>query len=139
MTPEVRVGKTANMVIFLGILYAVLSLVAVCTTAEPAPRWYNVVTLAVAMGVIGLGYGIRYGRPGCLYMAIGVFAGLMGYFGYVGVADGTLRPAIRFLLGGWAVFMLCRALPAMHVLQHTHSQPLQTSRFGEFFLHRKAR
>jgi hypothetical protein len=138
MTPEVRVGKTANMVIFLGILYAVLSLLAVCTTAEPAPRWYDVVTLTVAMGIVGLGYGIRYGRPGCLYMAIGVFAGLMGYFGYVGVAHGTWRPAIRFLLSGWAVLVLCRALPAMHVLQQTHSQPLQTSRFGEFFLRRKA-
>jgi hypothetical protein len=127
------------MVIFLGILYVVLSLVALCTTAEPASRWYNVVTLTVAMGVIGLGYGIRYGRPGCLYVAIGVFAGLMGYFGYVGVATGTWRPAIRFLLSGWAVWGLCRALPAMQVLQHTHTRPLQTSRFGEFFLRRKAR
>jgi hypothetical protein len=139
MTPEVRVGKTANMVIFLGILSAVLSLVALGTTAAPALRWYDVAPLIVAIGIIGLGYGIRYGRSACLYMAIGVFAGLMGYFGYAGVAHGTLRLATRFLLSGWAVFVLCRALPAMHVLQHTHAQPLQTSRFGAFFLRRNAR
>ena len=139
MPPEVRVGQTANVVIFLGILYTLTSVVAVFGKAAPAQRWHDVVTLMVAVGVIGLGYGIRYGRVGCLYTATALFAGLTGYFLYVGVAHATLRPVMRFLLSGWAVFLLCRAIPAMSVLQQTHTKPLQTSRFGEFFLRRRAR
>jgi ABC-type branched-subunit amino acid transport system permease subunit len=139
MAPEMRVGRTANVVISLGILYTLTSVVAVFGEAIPAQRWYDVVTLMVAMGVIGLGYGIRYGRVGCLYTATGLFAGLTGYFLYVGVVDATWRPVMRFLLSGWAVFLLCRTIPAMSVLQQTHAKPLRTSRFGDFFLRRRAR
>jgi hypothetical protein len=97
------------------------------------------VTLIVAVGVIGLGYGIRYGSLACLYIATVLFAGLSGYFGYISVAHGALRPLVRSLLSAWAVFLLCRALPAMWVLKQTHAKPLQTSRFGEFFLRRKVK
>ena len=138
MTPAGRVGKTANVVIFLGILYAVMSLVAVFREAGTAQQWYGVVAMAVAVGLVGLGYGVRYGSLGCLYVAIGVFAGLTGYFFAVGVSHGTLRSVVRFLLSGWAVFLLCRALPAMYVLKQTQTKPLQTSRFGELFLRRRA-
>jgi hypothetical protein len=139
MIPAARVGKTANVVIFLGILYAVMSLVAAFARAEPAQGWYDMVPLIVAVGVIGLGYGIRYGSLACLYIATALFAGLTGYFCYISVVEGTLRPVVRSLLSGWAVFLLCRALPAMFVLKQTHSKPLHTSRFGEFFLRRKVR
>jgi hypothetical protein len=138
MTPAERVGKTANVVIFLGILYAVMSLVAVFREAGTAQQWYSVAAVAVAVGLVGLGYGIRYGSLGCLYVAIGVCAGLTGYFFAIGVSHGTLRSVVRFLFSGWAVFLLCRALPAMYVLQQTQTKPLQTSRFGELFLRRRA-
>lgn len=138
MTPAERVGKTANVVIFLGILYAVMSLVVVFREAGTAPQWSSVVAVAVAVGLVGLGYGVRYGSLGCLYVAIGLFVGLMGYFFAVGVSHGTLRSVVRFLLSGWAVFLLCRALPAMYVLKQTQTKPLPTSRFGELFLRRRA-
>jgi hypothetical protein len=138
MTPAARVGKTANVVIFLGILYAVMSLVAVFREAGTPQHWYSVVAMAVAVGVVGLGYGIRSGSLGCLYVATGLFVGLTGYFFAVGVSHGALRSVVRFLLSGWAVLLLCRALPAMYVLKQTRTKPLQTSRFGEFFLRRKA-
>jgi hypothetical protein len=139
ISPEARVGKTANVVIFLGILSAVMALLGLVSEAEPAQRWATGMTLGVAVGIIGLGYGIRAGSLRCLYIATGVFAGLTGYLFYMGVSHGTLRPLLRLLLSGWAVFLLCRALPAMQVLKQTQSKPLQTSRFGEFFLRHKAK
>jgi hypothetical protein len=138
MTPAARVGQTANVVIFLGILYAVMSLVAVFRGAGMALQWYSIVAIAAAVGVVGLGYGIRSGSLSCLYVATGVFIGLTGYCFAVGVSHGTWRSFVRFLLSSWAVLLLCRALPAMYVLKQTRTKPLQTSRFGEFFLRRKA-
>jgi hypothetical protein len=126
------------VVIFLGILYSVISLVAVLREAGTAQQWYSIVALAVALSVVGLGYGIRSGSAGCLYVATGVFVGLTGYFFAAGVSHGTLRSVVRLLLSGWSVVLLCRAVPAMYVLKQTRTKPLQTSRFGEFFLRRKA-
>jgi RsiW-degrading membrane proteinase PrsW (M82 family) len=126
------------VVIFLGILYVVISLVAVWREAGTAQQWYSVVAMAVALGVVGLGYGIRSGSSGCLYVATGLFVGLAGYFFAAGVLHGAWRAAVRFLLSGWSVVLLCRAVPAMHVLKQTRTKPLQTSRFGELFLRRKA-
>ena len=137
VTPAARVGKTANVVIFLGILYTMLALVAVLHIHETTQAWYDVVVLMVAMGIIGLGYGIRYGNPGCLYAATGLFTVLTSYFFYAAVSYRALRPMIRFLLSAWAVYMLCRSIPAMHFLKQTHSTPLQTSRYGAFFLRRR--
>jgi hypothetical protein len=126
------------VVIFLGILYSVISLVAVWREAGTAQQWYSVAAMAVALSIVGLGYGIRSGSPGCLYVATGLFVGLAGYFFAAGVVHGTWRAVVRFLLSGWSVLLLCRAVPAMSVLQQTRTKPLQTSRFGEFFLRRKA-
>jgi hypothetical protein len=107
--------------------------------AESAQQWATGMILRVAVGIIGLGYGIRAGSLRCLYIATGVFAGSTGYLLYMGVPHGTLRPLVRLLLSGWAVFLRCRAIPAMQALQQTQSKPLQTSRCGEFFLRRQAK
>jgi hypothetical protein len=139
VTPAARVGKTANVVIFLGILYTILALVAFMHTHETTPAWYDMVGLVVAIVTIGLGYGIRYGNLGCLYATTGLFVVLTGYFFYAAVSYRTLRPMIRFLLGAWAVYMLYRSIPAMHFLKQTHATPLQTSRYGAFFLGRRQR
>jgi hypothetical protein len=137
VTPAARVGKTANVVIFLGILYALLALVAVMRVHETMSAWYDLAVLLVALACIGLGYGIRYGNLGCLYAATGLFIALTGYFFYAAVSYKALRPMIRFCLSAWAVYMLYCSIPALHFLKQTHSAPLQTSRYGAFFRRRR--
>ncbi len=137
MTPEARVGKTANVVIFLGILYTVLTLVALVTGrggGSVASVW---VTLGIATGVIGLGYGIRSGSAFCLYLTTGLFAGFLVYFVFATLISQSLRTAVRLLLSGGAFWRLWRAIPALRHLHQTGSKPLRNSRFGDFFLRRK--
>ena len=139
MAPEELVGKTANIIIFLGLLYTVLSAVALLSGgAATQTWWFDLTTLAVAMSAIGLGYGIRYGSFACLYATTGLVALLVVVLGYAVVSTPTFRPVLRLILSGWALFRLGRAIPAMRVLQQTHSKPLATSRYGDFFLRRKA-
>jgi hypothetical protein len=136
MTPAQRVGKMANLVIFLGILYTVLHLVALCGSAGLAARGYGWSGLPVALGIIGLGYGIRYSSAVCLYTATGVFALLTGFNGSRLFSHLMFGQAVRLLLSAWTLYGLCRALPAMSILKKTHAVPVRTSRYGDLFLRR---
>lgn len=136
MTPEYRVGQTANLTIFLGILYTILHLIAMLGYDALAASSYGLPGIGVALGVIGLGYGIRYGSVACLYIATAVFTCLCGYFFSRVVSHVAPSQIVRLLLSGWAWYGLCRAIPAMHLLKKTHSAPVRTSRYGDFFLHR---
>ena len=136
MTPEERVGTTANVVIFLGILYAVLAVVMLLRGTDTAV--HALFTLGMSLAVIGLGYGIRYGSMLCLYLTTGLFAIFIGYFGYTTGMFKTLRPALRLALSCWALLGLCRAIPAMRILHQTGSKPVSSSRYGDFFLRRKS-
>ena len=137
MTPEERVGKTANLVIFLGILYTVLSLVTFMSRWDSAALRHQGITLGLGAVVIALGYGIRYGSRVCLYLMTALCICLVGYFASTAVSFRTLRAVLRLALSGWVLVGLCRAIPAMRILHRTHSRPVSTSRYGEFFLRRK--
>jgi hypothetical protein len=136
MTPAYRVGKTANLVIFLGILYSLLHLIALLGNAALAARSYGGLGLGAALGVIALGYGIRYGSVGCLYSATAVFALLTASSLYRAISQVALYQSVRLLLSGWGLYSLCRSIPAMHFLKQTDAVPLRTSRYGTFFLRR---
>jgi hypothetical protein len=136
MKPEVRVGQTANLMIFLGILYSALHLVALLGNAGLASRSFGVPGLLIALGVIGLGYGIRYSHTLCLYAATAVFAALTLYGLIHLLTAPAVRPVIRFLLSALALYELCRAIPAMRILKATDTPPIRTSRYGEYFLRR---
>ena len=133
-TPAQRLGMTANLVIFLGILYALLHLLALLGLLHG----YRLpgVGLVIALGVLGLGYGIRYGSRACLYAATGIFAGLSLSFGTLVVA--TWRPyhMLRLGLSAWTLWRLYSALPLMRLLQQEGAFPLPMSRYGERFLRR---
>ena len=60
-----RLSVTANLVIFLGILYTVLHLLGCIRLLHG----YHLSGLVVALGLLGFGYGIRYGSSVCLYAA----------------------------------------------------------------------
>lgn len=139
MRPEVRVGKAANLAIFLGILYTVIHLVALWGNAGSTARGFGVHGLLTALGVIGLGYGIRYSSTLCLYLATAVFTLFTLYSLNHLITASAVMPVIRCLLSGLALDHLCRSIPAMRILKATNTHPIRTSRYGEFFLRRRNR
>ena len=125
-----RLGRTANLVIFLGLLYTVLHLLGFLGLLHG----YHLSGLAIALGLLGLGYGIRYGSSACLYVAMAVCAGLSLYFGVLVVSGWTPYYMLRLVLSTWACWRLYRAIPAMRLLQQEQAFPLPMSRYGELFL-----
>jgi hypothetical protein len=127
-----RLSMTANLVIFLGILYTVLHLMGCLGLLHG----YHLSGLVVALSILGLGYGIRYGSRVCLYAAIGVCAGLSLYFSVLVMSAWTPYSMLRLVLSTWTLWRLCRAVPVMRVLQQKRAFPLPMSRYGEAVLHR---
>src|SRR5262245_18512169 len=133
-TSAQRLGTTANLVIFLGIFYALVHFTAFLGLLHG----YRLpgLGLVIALSILGLGYGIRYGSRACLYAATGIFAGLSLSFGALVVA--TWRPyhMLRLGLSAWTLWRLYRTLPLMRLLQQAGAFPLPMSRYGERFLRR---
>ena len=125
-----RLGRTVNLVIFLGLLYTVFHLLGFLGLLHG----YRLPGLVIALGLLGLGYGIRYGSSACLYVAMALFAGLSLYFGALEVSAWTPYHMLRLVLSTWALWRLYRAIPAMQLLQREGAFPLPMSRYGVLFL-----
>lgn len=131
-TPAQRLGMTANLVIFLGILSTLLHLMAL----RGLLHGYRLPGLVLALGILGFGYGIRHGSSVCLYAATGTFAALSLYFGAQVVSAWRPYYMLRLGLSAWTLWRLCRALSLMWTLQQEQVFPLPMSRYGERFLRR---
>lgn len=129
-SPAQRLGRTANLVIFLGLLYTVLHLLGFLGVLHG----YHLPGLAIVLSLLGLGYGIRYGSSPCLYVATALFAGLSLYFGVLVMSEWRLYHMLRLLLSVWALWRLYRAISAMRLLQQEGAFPLPMSRYGALFL-----
>ena len=127
-----RLSMTANLVIFLGLLYTILHLLGILGLL----RGYHLSGLVVALGILGLGYGIRYGSSVCLYAATGIFGGLALYFSALVVSAWTPYSMLRLVLSTWTCWRLYCAIPTMKILQREQAFPLPMSRYGERFLRR---
>src|SRR5436309_9559115 len=127
-----RLSMTVNLVIFLGLLYTVLHLLGFLGLLHG----YRLPGLVVALSLVGLGYGIRYGSNACLYIATALFAGLSLYFGALVVSRWAPYYMLRFVLSAWALWRLSRAILIMQLLQQEQVFPLPMSRYGELFLRR---
>jgi hypothetical protein len=127
-----RLGITTNLVIFLGLLYTVLHLLGFLGVLHG----YRLPGLGVALSLLALGYGIRYGSSACLYAATALFTGLSLYFGALVVSAWTPYYMLRLGLSVWALWRLCRAIPAMQLLRQEQAFPLPMSRYGERFVRR---
>ena len=123
---------TANLVIFLGLLHTVLHFLGFLGLLHG----YHLAGLVIALGLLGLGYGIRYGSSACLYVAMALCAGLSLYFGVLVVLGRTPYYMLRLGLSTWACWRLYRAIPAMQLLRQEGAFPLPMSRYGELFLRR---
>jgi hypothetical protein len=131
-SPAQRLGRVANLVIFLGLLYTVLHLLGFLGLLHG----YHLPGLVIALGLLGLGYGIRYGSSACLYVATVVCAGLSLYCGALVVSGWTPYYILRLVLSTWAFWRLYHAIPAMRLLQQEGAFPLPMSRYGELFFRR---
>jgi hypothetical protein len=131
-SPAQRLGRTANLVIFLGLLYTVFHLLGFLGLLHG----YHLSGLVIALGLLGLGYGIRYGSSACLYIATAVCAGLSLYFGALVVSGWIPYYMLRVVLSAWALWRLYCAIPAMRLLQQEGAFPLPMSRYGELFFRR---
>ncbi len=135
-TPEKMVGRTANLTIFLGILYTGLSIVAVSGVTSLSTREYGIQSIIVGCTIVGLGYGIRYGSKACLYMATVLFGMLAAYFLYNFLINKSINSIVRFAFSVWAVSTLTRAIPVMAELKAKGASPDRSSRYKDFFLRR---
>ena len=135
-TPEKIVGRTANLTIFLGILYTSLSIVAVSGIAYLSTRGYGIKSIIIGCVIIGLGYGIRYGSKTCLYIATVFFGLLAAYFMYNFLLSKSISPIVRFAFSIWAAGTLTRTIPAMIRLKAAGSSPDRSNRYRDFFLKR---
>ena len=135
-TPEKMVGRTANLTIFLGILYTGLSIVAVSGVTSLSTRGYGIQSILIGCTIVGLGYGIRYGSKACLYMATVLFGMLAAYFMYNFLINKSINSIVRFAFSVWAVSTLTRAIPVMAELKAKGASPDRSSRYKDFFLRR---
>jgi len=132
LTAAQRLGMTANLVIFLGILSTLLHLLGLLGLL----RGYRLPGLVLALLILGLGYGIRYGSSACLYAATAVFAGLSLHLAALVVAVWAPYSMLRLALSAWVCWRLCQALPTMRRLQQHQAFPLPMSPYGERLLRR---
>ena len=138
-SPEQRVARAANVTIFLGILLAVLHLLAFSGLAGMAERSYGLPGLAVSVGLIVVGYGIRFGSYTALFFSGGAFAALT-VLSVARLADAATPAAfLRAAVAAWMLVSLCRAFPDMRNLHRREAFPLPMSKYGAFFLRRMRR
>ncbi|MGR3178162.1 MAG: hypothetical protein ACUZ8E_08915 [Candidatus Anammoxibacter sp.] len=137
MTPEKRVGKTANTIIFIGILYSFLSLFAITLFPSLLERGFGFKSIIAGLIIIGLGYGIRYGSSICLYVSTAVFIFLPLYFLNQYTSTRHVNYLFRIICGLWILCAIARSIPAMITLKANGSLPDRTSKYKNFFLRRK--
>ncbi len=136
LSPEKMVGRTANLTIFLGILYTSLSIAAISGITSLSTRGYGIKSVFIGCSIVGLGYGIRYGSKICLYIATAFFGMLAVYFMYNFLINKSTNSIVRFAFSVWAVSTLTRAIPVMVRLKAKGSSPDRSSRYKDFFLRR---
>ncbi len=132
-----RVGKVANLVIFLGILSIVLSILAVTVSRGLAQRGYGFGYIITGLIMIGLGYGIRYRYKYCLYTAITLFIIMSCNFFIRLFIYHTAYLSLRFMLCAWMSFRLIQSVSSMQMLIVTNTFPDKANRFMKFFLRQK--
>ncbi|MEP9411920.1 MAG: hypothetical protein HRF42_11090 [Candidatus Brocadia sp.] len=132
-----RVGKVANLVIFLGILGIILSILALTVSHGLAQRGYGFSYITIGLFMIGLGYGIRYRYKYCLYAAIGLFVILSCNFLFRICIHYTTYLTFRLTLCVWVSFRLIQSVPSMQMLIATNTLPNKNNRFMELLLKQK--
>lgn len=132
-----RVGKVANLTIFLGILGIILSILAITISQGLARRGYGFSYLTLGLLMIGLGYGIRYRYQYCLYATTALFVILSCTFLFRFFIHHTTYLTLRLALCSWVSFRLIQSILSMRILIATNTFPDKNNRFRELLLRQK--
>ncbi len=132
-----RVGKVANLIIFLGITGIILSILALTISQCLAQRGYGLSYITIGSLMIGLGYGIRYRHKYCLFATIVLFVILSSNFLFKFFMHHTTYLTMRLALCSWVSFRLIQSISSMKMLIATNTFPDKGNRFMEFMLKRK--
>jgi len=132
-----RVGKVANLVIFLGILGIILSILALTISQGLAQRGYGFSYLTIGLLMIGLGYGIRYRYKYCLYAAIALFVIFSCNFLFRFFIHHSTYLTLRLALCSWVSFRLIQSVSSMQTLIVTNTFPDKSNRFMELLVKQK--
>src|SRR5574337_489378 len=132
-----RVGKVANLVIFLGILGIILSILALTISQGLAQRGYGFNYIIIGLLMMGLGYGIRYRYKYCLYAAIALFVILSCNFLFRFFIHHTTYLTLRLALCSWVSFRLIQSVSSMQTLIATNTFPDKSNSFMELLLKQK--
>ncbi|TLD42473.1 MAG: hypothetical protein JETT_1216 [Candidatus Jettenia ecosi] len=132
-----RVGKVANLVIFLGILSIILSILALTVSQGLALRGYGFGSIVIGLLMIGLGYGIRYRYKYCLYAAVALFVTLSCSFLLKLFIYHTAYLTMRLVLCLWVSFRLVQSVSSLQMLIATDAFPDRNNRFISFLMRRK--
>ena len=132
-----RVGKVANLAIFLGILGIILSILALTVSQSLVQRGYGFSYIMIGLCMMGLGYGIRYRYKYCLYAATALFLTLSCNFLFRLLVHHTTYFTLRFALCAWVSFRLIRSFSSIQMLIATNTFPDRNNRFMRFLLRQK--
>ncbi|UJS17957.1 MAG: hypothetical protein L3J17_02575 [Candidatus Jettenia sp.] len=132
-----RVGKVANLVIFLGILSIILSILALTISQGLALRGYGFGSIVIGLLMMGLGYGIRYRYKYCLYAAVALFVTLSCSFLLKLFIYHTVYLTMRLVLCSWVSFRLVQSVSSLQMLIATDAFPDRNNRFISFLMRRK--
>ena len=132
-----RIGKVANLVIFLGILGIILSIVALTVSHGLAQRGYGFRYIMIGLFMMGLGYGIRYRCKYCYDAAIILFLILSGSFFFRLMVHHTSYLTLRFLLCAWVSYRLIQSVSSMRELIATNTFPDRDNRFMRLLLRKR--
>jgi hypothetical protein len=135
LSPAQRVGKTANLIIFLGILYSGLNLAAALGVESLARRGYGGAWgFVFAAACLGLGYAIRFGSRAALLCATGLFALMAAWTAGSLLTGVSPRLAVRLVLAALALVALVRSWPAMAELKRQGARPDRSNKYLAFVL-----
>ncbi|MDN3511498.1 MAG: hypothetical protein QY310_10435 [Candidatus Jettenia sp. CY-1] len=132
-----RVGKVANLVIFLGILSIILSILALTISQGLALRGYGFGSIVIGLLMMGLGYGIRYRYKYCLYATVALFVTLSCSFLLKLFTYHTVYLTMRLVLCLWVSFRLVQSVSSLQMLIATDAFPDRNNRFISFLMRRK--
>ncbi|NUN24955.1 MAG: hypothetical protein HUU09_16140 [Candidatus Jettenia caeni] len=132
-----RVGKVANLVIFLGILSIILSILALTISQGLALRGYGFGSIVIGLLMMGLGYGIRYRYKYCLYAAVALFVTLSCSFLLKLFIYHTVYLIMRLVLCSWVSFRLVQSVSSLQMLIATDAFPDRNNRFISLLMRRK--
>ncbi|GAB63768.1 MAG: hypothetical protein DWB56_08435 [Candidatus Jettenia sp.] len=132
-----RVGKVANLVIFLGILGIILSILALTISQGLALRGYGFGSIVIGLLMMGLGYGIRYRYKYCLYAAVALFVTLSCSFLLKLFIYHTVYLIMRLVLCSWVSFRLVQSVSSLQMLIATDAFPDRNNRFISLLMRRK--